>query len=121
MTARVLVADDHADFRRAARTVVEATAGFEVVGEATSGEEALALVERLRPNLVLMDIRMPGMGGIAATRLLAARRPQTTTILLSTYAVADLPPQALTCGAAGYVPKAEFGPRALRTAYCSAR
>ena len=120
MTPRVLLADDHADFRRAARTVVQA-AGFEVVGEATSGEEALELVERLRPNLVLMDIRMPGMGGIAATRMLAARRPQTTTILLSTYAVEDLPPQTLTCGAAGYVPKAEFGPRALRRAYCSAR
>ena len=121
MTTRVLVADDHADFRRAARTVVEATMGFEVVGEAASGEEALALVERLSPNLVLMDVRMPGIGGIAAARVLAASRPQITTILLSTYAAKDVPAQALTCGAAGYLPKAELGPRALRTVYCSAR
>jgi two-component system, NarL family, invasion response regulator UvrY len=121
MTARVVLADDHAEFRRAARSVVAATPGFVLVGEAVSGEEAVELVERLSPDLVLMDIRMAGMGGIAATRTIADTRPGTTTILISTYAVDDLPPDARACGAAGYLPKADLGSQALRHAYCSAR
>ena len=121
MTARVLLVDDHAAFRRAARAVVTATPGFVVVGEATSGEEAVVLAERLRPDLVLMDIRMDGIGGIAATTQITASRPATTTILVSTLAPQDLPPAACTCGAAGYLHKDDLGPRALRQAYSSAR
>ena len=68
MTVRVLVADDQAPFRRAARSVVGATTDFELVGEASSGEEAVALVGSLRPDLVLMDIAMDGIGGIEAAR-----------------------------------------------------
>jgi DNA-binding NarL/FixJ family response regulator len=114
MTVRVLVADDQAPFRRAARSVVGATDGFELVGEAASGEEAVALVGLLRPDLVLMDIRMAGMGGIEAARSIAAAFPQTVTILLSTYREQDLPAQARTCGAAAYVHKSDFGGPALR-------
>ncbi len=121
MTARVVIADDHEEFRRAACAVVVATPGFELVGEATSGEEAVALAERFGPDLVLMDIRMAGMGGIAATRRIAAWGSGTATILLSTYAIDELPPAARTCGAAGYLSKADFGSRALRLAYSSAR
>jgi DNA-binding NarL/FixJ family response regulator len=121
MNARVRLADDHPGFRRAARAVVAATPGFILVGEATSGEEAVALAERREPDLVLMDIRMDGIGGIAATRRITAGRPSTTTILVSTLAPQELPPAAHACGAAGYLHKADFGSCALRRAYSSAR
>jgi DNA-binding NarL/FixJ family response regulator len=117
----VLLADDQPVYRRAARSVVRATPGFSVVGEAASGEEAVALVEALRPDVVLLDIRMAGIGGIEAARCIAAARPETTTILISTYRREDLPPEASTCGAAGYVHKADLEPSVLRRVYCSAR
>ncbi len=69
MTVRVLMADDQAPFRRAARSVLSATTEFQLVGEATSGEEAVALVRMLRPDLVLMDIKMASIGGIDAHNL----------------------------------------------------
>jgi two-component system invasion response regulator UvrY len=114
VTVRVVVADDQAPFRRAARSVLGATAGFELVGEARSGEEAVALVESLRPDLVLMDIKMDGIGGLEAARSIAARHPETMTILLSTYREQDLPAQARTSGAVAYLHKSDFGAAALR-------
>lgn len=114
MTVRVLVADDQAPFRRAARSVVGATPDFEIVGEARSGEEAVALVGSLRPDLVLMDIAMAGIDGIDATRSIAATFPATVTILLSTYRAEDLPERARTCGAAAYLHKSDFCGDALR-------
>ena len=69
----VLVVDDQAPFRLAARAVLRRTEGFELVGEAADGEEALARARELRPALVLMDINMPGMSGIEATRRSARR------------------------------------------------
>jgi two-component system, NarL family, invasion response regulator UvrY len=117
VTVRVLVADDQAPFRRAAHAVIRATGGFELVGEATSGEEAVALCGALHPDLVLMDILMAGMGGIAAARFIASARPATVTILLSTYREEDLPPGARSCGAAGYVHKSDFGAGVLAAAW----
>jgi two-component system invasion response regulator UvrY len=114
VTVTVLVADDQAPFRRAARSVVGATAGFELVGEASSGEEAVALAGLLRPDLVLMDIKMAGIGGIEAARSITARFPDTLTILLSTYREEDLPAEARTCGAAAYVHKSDLGGDVLR-------
>jgi DNA-binding NarL/FixJ family response regulator len=114
MTVRVLVADDQAPFRRAARSVVAATREFELVGEATSGEEAVALVESLRPDLVLMDIAMAGIGGIEAAGAIRAAHPETVTVLVSTYREEDLPPEARACGAAAYLHKSDFGGQALR-------
>jgi DNA-binding NarL/FixJ family response regulator len=114
MTVRVLVADDRAPFRRAARSVLGATSEFKLVGEAVSGEDAVALVGCLRPDLVLMDIKMAGIGGIEATRSITANYPETMTILVSTYREEDLPRQALTCGAAGYLQKSDFGGDVLR-------
>jgi two-component system invasion response regulator UvrY len=113
VTVRVLLADDQAPFRAAARAVFGAASGFRLVGEATSGEEAVELVGSLSPDLVLMDINMAGIGGIEAARLIADRYPMTRTILLSTYREADLPQEARTCGAA-YLHKADFGGRALQ-------
>ena len=111
---RVVVVDDQAPFRSAARAVLGMTDGFEMVGEAGSGEEALRLTESLDPELVLMDINMPGMNGIEATRQITTAHPGTVVVLLSTYNADDLPSDARDCGAAAYVNKEDFGPVVLR-------
>jgi DNA-binding NarL/FixJ family response regulator len=110
----VVIVDDQRPFRMAAKTVVRLTPGFALSGEAESGEEAITRVEELRPDLVLMDINMPGISGIESTRQLMALHPDLTVILLSTYPPDDLPADALTCGAAGYVNKDQFGPELLK-------
>jgi two-component system, NarL family, invasion response regulator UvrY len=109
----VLIVDDQAPFRRAAKAVLAATPGFEVVGEAESGEEGVALAASLAPALVLMDIKMPGVDGIEATRRMLAAHPKTVVVLLSTYEAGDLPEDASACGAAAYVHKEEFGPEVV--------
>ena len=111
---RVLVVDDQAPFRDAARAVIARVRGFELIGEATSGEEAVALVEALHPAVVLMDINMGAIDGVEATRIITMTFPETFVILVSTYAVDDLPPGARTCGAAAYVNKDELSPRVVR-------
>jgi DNA-binding NarL/FixJ family response regulator len=110
---RVLVVDDQAPFRIAARAVVRATAGFEVVGEAKSGEEAVDQAGAVSPDLVLMDINMEGIGGIEATRRITEAHPAIRVVLLSTYDAEDLPDDARRCGAAAYVHKEQFGPDLL--------
>lgn len=112
-TVSVLVVDDQLPFRRAARTVVELTPGFDMVGEAASGAEAVDLVASLAPDLVLMDINMEPMNGIEATRRIAVSAPATAVVLLSTYDADDLPADARQCGADAYVHKEEFGPAVL--------
>jgi two-component system, NarL family, invasion response regulator UvrY len=110
----VLVVDDHAQFRKAARDVVEATPGFEPLGEATSGEEALRMIERLAPALVLLDLRLPGMDGIETASQITAVRPHPTVFLIS---VDDLPftsADVASCGAATFVRKRDLGTAALR-------
>jgi DNA-binding NarL/FixJ family response regulator len=114
----VLIVDDQAPFRRAARAVVTVTSGFEVVGEAESGEEAVALAGELHPGLVLMDINLPGMSGIEATRQITSAAPGTVVMLLSTYQATDLPDVA-DCGAAAYVHKEQFGPDVVRDVWAN--
>ena len=101
----VLVVDDQAPFRSAARAVLRRLDGFEFAGEASSGREAIELVDRLHPALVLMDINMPEMSGIEATRAITAAHPDVVVILCSTYDAADLPPAAAASGATAYVNK----------------
>jgi len=113
-TVSVLVVDDQSPFRAAARAVVARVSGFELVAEAESGEDAVALSATLHPDLVLMDINMGEMDGIEATRLITAADPRTLVILVSTYALDDLPPSARTSGAAAYLNKDELSPRAVR-------
>jgi DNA-binding NarL/FixJ family response regulator len=110
----VVIVDDQAPFRRAARAVVTATPGFDVVGEAESGEEAIEMVDALSPGLVLMDINLPGINGIEATRRITTAHPGTVVMLLSTYQAGDLPSDAASAGAAQYVHKEEFGPAVVR-------
>ena len=110
----VLIVDDQEPFRRAARAVLGRVEGFELVGEAGSGEEAVSLVDELLPRLVLMDINMPGINGIEATRRIMAAHPDTTVVLVSTYQVDDLPADARASGAVAYVNKDDLAPRQLR-------
>lgn len=110
----VLIVDDQLPFRLAARAVLRRTDGFELIGEAADGDEAVALVAQLRPSLVLMDINMPTMNGIEATRLIMESVPSTTVFLCSTYQRADLPPEVESSGFAAYVNKEELGPDLLR-------
>jgi two-component system invasion response regulator UvrY len=113
-TVGILIVDDQAPFRDVARTVVTLSPGFEVVAEAASGEEAVDAARERRPDLVLMDINLPGINGVEATRRIIAEHPETTVILLSTYTVDDLPTDARSCGAARYVHKEDFSPAVLR-------
>lgn len=110
----VLIVDDQLPFRLAARAVLRRTEGFNLVGEAADGDEAVALVTEIRPSLVLMDINMPRMNGIEATRQIMEAVPATTVFLCSTYQRADLPEEAETSGFAAYVNKEELGPDLLR-------
>jgi two-component system invasion response regulator UvrY len=111
---QVLVVDDQAPFRDAARAVIARVPGFELVAEATSGEEAVELVDRVRPGVVLMDINMGAMDGLEATKIITTAHPETMVILVSTYTEADMPPTARVCGAAAYVNKDELSPRVIR-------
>lgn len=110
----VLIVDDQRPFRSVARTVVGMVGGWRVTAEAETGEEALDAAARTRPEVVLMDINLPGINGIEATRRLLARDPATTVVLLSTYAAEDLPADAADCGAAAYLHKEDLTPAALR-------
>jgi pilus assembly protein CpaE len=110
----VVIVDDQAPFRMAARAVLRRTEGFELVGEAANGLEAITVVSEKHPDLVLMDINMPDMGGIEATRRIMAELPETVVILCSTYDVSDLPPDAATSGARAYVHKEQLGAKVLR-------
>jgi two-component system, NarL family, invasion response regulator UvrY len=105
VTVRVVIVDDQPPFREAARLVFDLLDDFDVVGEATSGEEALAAVAALSPDLVLMDINLPGMSGVEATRRLREQHPDVVAVLVSTYEVEDLPLGAATSGALAYVHK----------------
>jgi len=110
----VLVVDDQAPFRLAARAVLRRLEGFEFAGEAKSGSEAIDLVAALHPALVLMDIHMPQMSGIEATRRIVAGHPGIAVILCSTHDPKDLPADAATSGAIAYVSKEHLSAAAIQ-------
>jgi DNA-binding NarL/FixJ family response regulator len=110
---RVLVADDQAVVRGGLRMILEAQADLEVVGEARDGSEAVAMVTSLQPDVVLMDIRMPGLDGIEATRRLAQAGAHTRVLVLTTYALDEYVYESLKAGAAGFFVKTESPERLL--------
>jgi DNA-binding NarL/FixJ family response regulator len=121
MPVRVLIVDDQEPFRTAARLVVEATDGFEVVGEAETGEESVDMALQHGPDLVLMDVNLPGINGLEATRrILDQQTRPVVVLLLSTYEADEYAPRAAECGAAAYIPKAAFGPDRLEAAWAAA-
>ena len=110
---RVWVVDDQASFRRATAATLAAMEGFVMVGECETGESALELIRDGGAGIVLMDIHMPGMGGIEATRRIRAAHPDLTVLLMSTYDVEDLPAGAADCGAVAYLHKENLSPDLL--------
>jgi DNA-binding NarL/FixJ family response regulator len=111
--ARVLIVDDQDPFRLAAKDVVESMEDFTVVGEAVSGEAAIAEAWSTRPDLILMDVNLPGMDGIEATRRILAQSPGIVVVLLSTYEPARYAARIEASGAVAYVHKDDFGPDRL--------
>jgi two-component system, NarL family, response regulator LiaR len=102
---RVLIADDHAVVRQGLRTFLELQEDIEVVGDAADGEAALAGVERFEPDVVLMDLVMPGLGGVEAIRRLRSLRPETRVLVLTSFLDDEKLFPAVRAGAAGYLLK----------------
>jgi DNA-binding NarL/FixJ family response regulator len=102
---RILLVDDQSLFREGLRTLLSVQTGFDIVGEATNGEEALRLAATLRPDIVLMDVRMPVLDGVAATRMLRGILPTCRIIVLTTFDDDEYVFDALRAGAIGYLLK----------------
>jgi DNA-binding NarL/FixJ family response regulator len=103
--ARIVVVDDHDLVRSGLKALLSTQEGLTIVGEAANGREALDLCGRVRPDLVLMDVRMPGMDGLAATREIKRRFNDVSVLILTTYENEDYLLEAIRAGAAGYVLK----------------
>ena len=107
----VLVVDDQDPYRRAMSAVVDETEGFAVIGAVATGEESVAAVTELRPDLVLMDVNLPGIDGIQAAREISAVASPPVVVLLSTYDEEDF--DLSGCGAAAYISKSALSPARL--------
>lgn len=105
MTVRVLLADDHRMFRQGLREMIERKPDFEVVGEAGTGTEALAMIERLHPDIVLLDIQMPELNGVAVAQELARQRSPIKIVMLTMYREDQQLVDAIQAGARGYLLK----------------
>jgi DNA-binding NarL/FixJ family response regulator len=104
-TIRLLIADDHALVRSGLRSMLEREPGFEIIGEAEDGRKAVELCHSLRPDLVLMDVRMPRMDGLEATRTIKQEYPEIGVLMVTMHENPDYMLEAIKAGAAGYVLK----------------
>ncbi len=116
---RVLIVDDQSPFREASCMVVEMTDGFEVAGEAENGEQGVELAAELRPDLVLMDVQMPGIDGLEATRRIMDLDEPPFVLVMSTRESGDYEAPALAAGAIGFLPKSAFSMDALEEVWAS--
>jgi DNA-binding NarL/FixJ family response regulator len=105
MSVRIAIADDEALVRGGFRAILDAEPGFEVVAEAADGRQALAAAERFHPQVVVMDIRMPELDGLAATRLLRAQHPDVRVLIVTTFDLDEHVYDALQAGASGFLLK----------------
>jgi two-component system, NarL family, response regulator YdfI len=105
MTIHILIADDHLIIRQGLRLILETETDFEVIGEATDGAEALQLARQLHPEVILTDLRMPGMDGLTAIGHLRTELPEIAVVILTTFNEDDLMLQGLRAGAKGYLLK----------------
>jgi DNA-binding NarL/FixJ family response regulator len=104
---RILVADDHEVVRRGVRKLLQCRPGWEVCGEAADGQEAVAGAQRLGPDVVILDVTMPGLGGLAAARAIRASLPQTEVLVFTMHETDELLADALSSGAKGFVLKTD--------------
>ena len=121
MTTRVLIADDHPLMRSGLRRLLAADSELQVVAEAATGEEVLRLTAELRPDLVLLDISMPGGNGIETTRTLKAAHPKVLVLFLTMHEEEGMLQEALRVGGAGYVVKRADEPEILRAIHAVCR
>ncbi|MEU6409123.1 response regulator transcription factor [Microbispora sp. NPDC046933] len=121
MTVRVLIVDDHRIVLDGLTVLLDSVDDIEVVGEATCGEQAVTLAAELEPDVVLMDIEMPGIGGVEATRRITAGRPSTAVIMLTMYGEDEFVFAALRAGARGYLLKGAQQADVVRTIEAMAR
>ncbi|ENO94564.1 LuxR family transcriptional regulator [Thauera sp. 28] len=117
---RILLADDHAAVRMGFRLLLEG-AGAEVVGEADSGEKAVTAFSELKPSMLMMDVSMPGIGGLGALERLLAHHPDARVLILSAHDDAQIPARALRAGATGYLSKRAQPQELLRAVATVAR
>ena len=106
---RIVLADDHPLILERIRALIENAPGMEIVGEATNGEEAVMLISDRRPDVAVVDVRMPGIDGVEVTRRTVRDHPDTRVIVLSAQADPETAVQALRAGATGFLPKEAFG------------
>jgi two-component system response regulator NreC len=121
MTISVILADDHAMVRDGLRRVLDESEDITVVGEAADGEEAVSIVERLRPRVVLLDISMPGLNGMEAARRIKQQCPEVAAVFLTMHESEQYFVEALRCGAEGYVPKSAPASDVVEAVHVAAR
>ena len=104
---RILVVDDHAVVRRGVRSLLESEEGFEITGEATTGREAVDMARRLQPDVVVMDLSLPELNGLDATRQILKAAPRSEILVLTMHHSEELAREVLQAGARGYVLKSD--------------
>jgi two-component system response regulator DegU len=115
VSIKVLIADDHSLVRQGLRRYLDMAEDIDVVGEASNGEEAIAMVEKEQPDIVLLDIRMPGVDGLEAARMIRERNPKVGAIMLTAYDDRQFVVEAVRAGARGYVLKARDAEHLIQT------